>query len=71
MYFPSYRMRRLRRTDTLRRMMRETTLSPDDLIYPLFVTHGQNVSRPIESMPGCSQLSIGRETFCPCVTKRG
>jgi porphobilinogen synthase len=39
--------------------MRETTLSPDDLIYPLFVTHGQNVKRPIESMPGCSQLSIG------------
>jgi len=59
MYFPSYRMRRLRRTATLRRMMRETTLSPDDLIYPLFVTHGQNVKRPIESMPGCSQLSIG------------
>jgi porphobilinogen synthase len=59
MYFPSYRMRRLRRTDTLRRMMRETTLSPNDLIYPLFVTHGQNVKRPIQSMPGCEQLSIG------------
>jgi porphobilinogen synthase len=59
MYFPSYRMRRLRRTPTVRRMLRETTLSPDDLIYPLFVIHGENVNNPIPSMPGCSQLSIG------------
>jgi porphobilinogen synthase len=59
MYYPSYRMRRLRRTPTVRRMLRETTLSPDDLIYPLFVIHGENVKNPIESMPGCFQLSIG------------
>ncbi len=59
MYYPTYRMRRLRRTPTLRRMMRETALSPDDLIYPLFVSHGENVKRPIPSMPGCEQLSIG------------
>ena len=59
MYFPTYRMRRLRRTPTLRRMMRETALSPDDLIYPLFVSHGENIKRPIPSMPGCHQLSIG------------
>jgi porphobilinogen synthase len=59
MYYPSYRMRRLRRTPTIRRMLRETALSPDDLIYPLFVIHGENVSNPIASMPGCSQLSIG------------
>src|SRR5664280_2572910 len=59
MYFPTYRMRRMRRTPTLRRMMRETALSPDDLIYPLFVSHGENVKRPIASMPGCEQLSIG------------
>jgi porphobilinogen synthase len=59
MYYPSYRMRRLRRTPTVRRMLRETTLSPDDLIYPLFVIHGENVNNPIQSMPGCSQLSIG------------
>jgi porphobilinogen synthase len=59
MYFPSYRMRRLRRTPALRSMMRETALAPDDFIYPLFVTHGENVKRPIESMPGCHQLSIG------------
>lgn len=59
MYYPTYRMRRLRRTPTLRRMLRETTLSPDDLIYPMFVTHGENVRNPITSMPGCFQLSIG------------
>jgi porphobilinogen synthase len=59
MYYPTYRMRRLRRTETLRQMLRETTLSPDDFIYPLFVTHGENVRNPISSMPGCYQLSIG------------
>jgi porphobilinogen synthase len=59
MYYPSYRMRRLRRTPTVRRMLRETTLSPDDLVYPLFVIHGENVNNPIASMPGCAQLSIG------------
>ena len=59
MYYPSYRMRRLRRTPVIRRMLRETTLSPDDLIYPLFVIAGENVKNPIGSMPGCYQLSIG------------
>jgi porphobilinogen synthase len=59
MYYPSYRMRRLRRTPAIRRMLRETTLSIDDLIYPLFVIAGENVKNPISSMPGCFQLSIG------------
>ena len=59
MYYPSYRMRRLRRTPAIRRMLRETTLSVDDLIYPLFVIAGENVKNPIGSMPGCFQLSIG------------
>jgi porphobilinogen synthase len=59
MYYPSYRMRRLRRTPTIRRMLRETTLAVDDLIYPLFVIAGENVKNPIGSMPGCFQLSIG------------
>ena len=59
MYYPSYRMRRLRRTPAIRRMLRETTLSVDDLIYPLFVIAGENVKNPISSMPGCFQLSIG------------
>ena len=59
MYYPSYRMRRLRRTPAMRSMVRETTLRVDDLICPLFVTAGENIRRPIASMPGCFQLSIG------------
>jgi len=59
MYYPSYRMRRLRRTPAIRNMLRETTLKMDDLIYPLFVIAGENVRNPISSMPGCFQLSIG------------
>jgi porphobilinogen synthase len=59
MYYPSYRMRRLRRTPAIRRMLRETTLSPADLIYPFFVVAGENIRKPISSMPGVSQLSIG------------
>jgi porphobilinogen synthase len=59
MFYPSYRMRRLRRTPTIRRMLRETTLSVDDLIYPLFVIAGENVKNAIGAMPGCFQLSIG------------
>jgi len=59
MYYPSYRMRRLRRTPAIRRMLRETALSPADLIYPFFVIAGENIKNPIASMPGVSQLSIG------------
>lgn len=59
MYYPSYRMRRLRRTPAMRSMVRETVLRVDDLICPLFVTAGENIRRPIASMPGCFQLSIG------------
>lgn len=58
MFFPNTRLRRLRTTPALRRMVRETALSPDDLIYPLFVVHGQGVRRPIRSMPGICQLSV-------------
>jgi porphobilinogen synthase len=59
MYYPSYRMRRLRRTPAIRNMLRETTLAIDDLIYPFFVIAGENIKNPISSMPGCFQLSIG------------
>jgi porphobilinogen synthase len=52
------RPRRLRRTPALRAMVRETKLRADDLIYPLFVAHGHSVRRPINSMPGVSQLSV-------------
>lgn len=58
MYFPIYRPRRLRKNENLRRMIRETKLSGDDFIYPLFVTHGRGVRREINSMPGIAQLSI-------------
>ncbi len=58
MPFPTQRPRRLRRTALLRRMVRETSLSVDDLIYPLFVCPGENVTRKIESMPGCYQRSV-------------
>jgi porphobilinogen synthase len=56
--YPTIRPRRLRFSATLRRMVRETTLSADNLIAPLFIRHGQNISRPIVSMPGHAQLSV-------------
>jgi porphobilinogen synthase len=54
------RPRRLRLNPTLRRMVRETALAPDDFIYPLFVTHGQHVQNEIGSMPGVYQWAIDR-----------
>jgi porphobilinogen synthase len=58
MSFPTTRPRRLRATPVLRQMVRETTLAPDDFIYPMFVVHGQEVRREIKSMPGVHQLSV-------------
>ena len=58
MSFPVTRGRRLRRTENIRRMVRETKLSPDDLIYPLFVTHGLDVKMEIPSMPGVYHFSV-------------
>jgi len=58
MLFPDYRPRRLRQNEALRRMIRETALSVDDLILPLFAIGGRNVKNPIVSMPGHFQLSI-------------
>lgn len=58
MYFPVYRPRRLRKSETIRRMVRETKVSPDDFIYPLFVVHGRKVKNDIQSMPGIAQLSV-------------
>jgi porphobilinogen synthase len=52
------RLRRLRATPGLRRMVRETALSPADFIAPFFVTHGMDVRRPVSSMPGVAQLSV-------------
>lgn len=58
MSFPVNRMRRLRSSDTLRRMVRENHLLVDDLIYPLFVIHGQDKRIPVSSMPGQFQFSV-------------
>jgi len=58
MSFPITRMRRLRRTDALRRMRRETVLTRDDLVLPLFVVEGSGVREPVASMPGVSRFSV-------------
>lgn len=58
MLFPDYRPRRLRQSDAFRRMIRETHLSPDDFILPLFAIDGKDVKNPIPSMPGQYQLSL-------------
>ena len=56
--FPHTRMRRLRRTDWSRRLVRENTLSVDDLIWPIFIIDGDNQREPVASMPGVERLSI-------------
>jgi porphobilinogen synthase len=58
MFQPLYRPRRLRASENIRRMVRETKLSPDDFIYPLFVAHGKGVKKEITSMPGNYQQSV-------------
>ena len=59
-HFPTYRSRRLRAGENLRRLVRETRLSVDDLIYPMFVVHGHDVADEIPSMPGVYQYSVDR-----------
>jgi porphobilinogen synthase len=56
--FPIRRMRRLRRTPALRRLVQETHLVPSQLVWPLFVTHGDGVRRPVAAMPGVDQVSV-------------
>src|ERR1700760_1746128 len=58
MDFPLIRMRRLRRTEPLRSLVRETRLEPSQLIYPLFLCPGEGVRREIGSMPGVFNLSV-------------
>ncbi len=58
MSFPSTRLRRLRRTESLRGLIRETELSPAHLIQPVFVVAGEGVREPVESMPGIERFSI-------------
>ncbi|OGP75813.1 MAG: delta-aminolevulinic acid dehydratase [Deltaproteobacteria bacterium RBG_16_49_23] len=58
MRFPEYRLRRFRKNEIFRKLIRETFLRPDDFILPLFVRPGKGVKKPISSMPGHFQLSI-------------
>ena len=58
MSFPETRMRRLRRSEAMRALVRETTVEPGDLIYPLFICPGEGVRRAIGSMPGVFNLSV-------------
>jgi porphobilinogen synthase len=58
MSFPATRLRRLRRTEPLRDLVRETDLTPEHLVQPLFITAGEGVREPISSMPGMERLSI-------------
>jgi porphobilinogen synthase len=58
MLFPDYRPRRLRQNEAFRRMIRETHLSVDDFILPLFAINGNDIQNPIPSMPGHFQLSV-------------
>ena len=56
--FPEYRPRRLRRTESLRRLIQETHLSASQLVLPLFVRSGSKLRNPVGSMPGVFQLSV-------------
>ena len=58
MVFPEYRPRRMRRNEALRGLIRETTLSADQLIYPLFIVPGKKVKNEVRSMPGVYQISV-------------
>jgi porphobilinogen synthase len=58
MPFPQERPRRMRRTEALRRLVRETVLAPDDLVWPLFAVPGRKVRNAVKSMPGVFQLSV-------------
>lgn len=60
MNFPIYRMRRLRKNANIRKLVEETTLEISDLIYPLFVVHGEDIKQEISPLPGNYQLSIGK-----------
>ncbi|WP_299933907.1 porphobilinogen synthase [uncultured Pelagimonas sp.] len=58
--FPATRLRRLRRTPAIRALVQETTLSPGDFIWPVFVRDGEGVVEPIPSMPGVNRLSVDK-----------
>ena len=57
MRFPEYRPRRLRKNETMRKMVRETNLDINDFVLPLFVVEGKNIKNPLSSLPGHFQYS--------------
>jgi porphobilinogen synthase len=61
--FPTARFRRLRSTPALRALVRETTLTPSDLIWPIFLMQGTDESVPVPSMPGVNRLTVDRATL--------
>ncbi|MCP4608632.1 MAG: porphobilinogen synthase, partial [Planctomycetes bacterium] len=58
--FPQKRLRRLRRNETMRKLVRETVLNVNDLVYPLFVIYGNDTKKEIASMPGTYQFSVDK-----------
>ncbi|HHG74145.1 MAG TPA: porphobilinogen synthase, partial [Persephonella sp.] len=60
MAYPVHRLRRLRKNENIRRLVRENYISVDDLIYPLFIEEGQNIKKEIPSMPGIFRWSLDR-----------
>jgi porphobilinogen synthase len=66
MNYPDYRPRRMRRSEGLRRMVRETRLAVDDFIYPMFVVPGSGVAKPIGSMPGQFNYSVDKAVDAAC-----
>src|SRR5713101_4050944 len=58
MAFPANRLRRLRRTETLRALVRETRLTPESLVYPLFICPGTGIRKEVRSMPGILNISV-------------
>ena len=58
MTFPTHRPRRLRRTEALRALVRETRLTPDDVVAPLFACPGEGIVRPVDGLPGIAQRSV-------------
>lgn len=60
MYFPQYRLRRLRQSENLRRLVRNTKVTADDLVYPLFVVAGSQTKEEIQAMPGIYHFSVDK-----------
>ena len=58
--YPNVRLRRNRKSDWSRRLVRENKLSPDDLIWPIFIKEGKNIKEPIQSMPGVYRYSLDK-----------